>query len=101
MSKDLSSLWKEQQNSAFPHASRDLKIEDVTLLKLDVILGRCLTDCLKTDGVPRSRNEAQAREIKRCAALIKRALDELALDEDGRMYFSRLHEIASLIEGRD
>lgn len=99
MSKDLPRLWKEQQSAPFPLVSRDLKIQGVTLLKLDVILGKCLTDCLKTDGNPRPRSEEQELEIKRSAALLKQALDELTLDEEARVYFSRLHEIATLIEG--
>ncbi len=73
MKPDLLMLWREQQNATFPYAARDFKIEGTTLLQLDVILGRILTQCLKTDGVARPIQEP--RELDRCTRLLDLALD--------------------------
>ena len=43
VNSDLPMLWREQQNATFPYAARDLNVEGTTLLQLDVILGRILT----------------------------------------------------------
>ena len=90
-------LWGEQQNATFPYAARDLNVEGTTLLQLDVILGRILTECLKTDGVARPIRDT--RELERCTRILNLALDKLQLPPEVRSYFSRLRLIVALLSG--
>ncbi len=98
MPKDLPSLWREQQHAPFPFSCRKLNVGGMTLLQLDVTLGKILTDCMRRDGVPRSLRDEQKVELKRCRNLLERALAELTLDDPSRTYFSRLNEILGRID---
>ena len=97
MTEDLPALWKKQQDAVFPLSCAAVSLEGVTLLKLDVEMGRILTAILKSDGVPRPVSDEDRRVLEHGGRLIARALAEEELDAPSRAYFERLAKLATLI----
>ena len=85
---DLPGLWRRHQEAAFPASCLPLSIEGLPLVKLDASVGAILTASLRTDGVPRPVGRRD--ELVRGRDLVRRALAECALDDEGRAYFERL-----------
>jgi hypothetical protein len=88
MTYDLPALWREHQQATFPASC-------LSLVKLDASVGALLTASLRTDGVPRPL--ARREELVRGLELVRRALAEAALDDEGRRYFERLAELAEAV----
>lgn len=75
------------------------RIEGITLAKLDALVGAILTACLKADGAPRPLSDAQKRDLLHYNYLVRRVLDGYPIDDEGKVYFERLHRISGMVFG--
>jgi len=97
MTPDLPIIWREHQATTFPLAAMSKSVHGKTLLQLDVTLGKILTDCLKTDGVPRPMAAPVRDEFTQCMTLVAEVLKLPDLTQETRNYFDALQSIGSLI----
>lgn len=87
---DPAALWREQQEATFPASCLPLSIDGLKLVKLDAAAGAILTGSLRTDGRVRPVPDAKRASLKEHRELIARALVEVPLPPDGKVYFERL-----------
>jgi len=83
-------LWRVHQNAQFPPSCLAAAVDGVRLVKIDAVAGAILTASLRTDGVPRPLDDARRRDLERQLVLVRKALEDPALDAEGRAYFERL-----------
>jgi hypothetical protein len=91
---DPAELWRVHQNAQFPPSCLALSVDGIRLVKIDAVAGAILTASLRTDGVPRPLDEAKRVDLDRHRVLIRKALEGLSLDAEGRAYFERLSALS-------
>ncbi|MBI3856737.1 MAG: hypothetical protein HY293_13700 [Planctomycetes bacterium] len=90
-------IWRVHQNAQFPPSCLPMAVDGVRLVKIDAVAGALLTASLRSDGIPRPLDESKRRDLERQRGLILKALQEPALDAEGRAYFERLSALSELV----
>ena len=94
---DPAELWRVHQNAQFPPSCLAQSVDGVRLVKIDAVAGAILTASLRTDGVARPLDESKRRDLERHLVLIRKALEDPALDAEGRAYFERLSALSDVV----
>ena len=90
-------LWRVHQNAQFPPSCLEQSVDGIRLIKIDAVVGAFLTSSLRTDGVPRAIDGAKRHNLERHLVLIRKALEDPALDAEGRAYFERLALLSEVV----
>ena len=94
---DSAEIWRVHQNAQFPPSCLARSVDGVRLVKIDAVAGAILTASLRTDGVARPLDDAKRRDLERQLVLIRKALEDPALDGEGRAYFDRLAVLSDVV----